>query len=769
MRRRGKRDRSCPGKWESMKKIIRKAVMAVRVWWAIVSRPIYVGKRLEANLRALTAVSIVCIVLGLVLAVVNIATSQDIMLLAAFFTSLAGAGCAYYAGVRKKREIAILFPTVFCAVMFTVYAVTGAGEGAAILWSLLLPIGMCYFVSVKYGTLLSAYHSLLFMLIFYTPLGQKTAMYYSDTFSARFPILFITLSVFTGMAMFQYHRNALLEIDYTEELNAEVARQTAVAEERSRRLEQMSFQTIQTLAHAIDAKDPYTRGHSTRVSQHAVMIAEELGWDRERVNDLRYAALLHDIGKIGVPDSILNKPTRLTDVEFGIIKSHTTMGGDILRDRTAIRAAEDVARSHHERYDGKGYPRGLRGEEITEEARIVAIADAFDAMRSNRIYRRACADDYIRRELKEGRGRQFDPHFTDVFLSLWDRGLLELEADEDNAEGGSLEASSALLKQVMESFAAQNAADDIDLTTGILRRAVGEAAIAKALQEESGCFALLDMDNLKKINDTYGHPAGDRALKLVGDTLAANSENGICCRLGGDEFVLLMKSVTQEEAEARLRRIIDGFAAKKDADVEITDASLSAGAVMCTPADTYAAVFSKADKALYHVKQNGKNGCDFYREEAEAAGNEKIDTDRLVSGLKNSGSYRGALDVEYRQFTKLYEYVTNLERRFAHPFKLVLIELEAAEGAGEQPEALEKAMYYMDRSIRQTIRNVDVVTRYSKRQYLVILVGADLEGVNIVVDRIFRGYYKMSGSGVYSPFYMIIPEAHDEADSRSET
>ena len=753
-----------------MKKIIRKGVMAVKVWWAIVSRPIYVGKRLEANLRALTAVSIVCVVLGLVLAAVNIAMGQDIMLFAAILTALAGAGCAYSAIVLKKREIAILFPTLFCAVMFTVYAVTGAGDGTAILWTLLLPIGMCYFVSVKYGTILSVYYSVLFMLIFHTPLGQKTAMYYSAAFSARFPILFITLSVFTGMAMFQYHRNALLEIDYTEELNEEVARQTAVAEERSRRLEQMSFQTIQTLAHAIDAKDPYTRGHSTRVSQHAVMIAEELGWDKERVNDLRYAALLHDIGKIGVPDSILNKPTRLTDVEFGIIKSHTTMGGDILRDRTAVKAAEDVARSHHERYDGKGYPRGLKGEEISEEARIVAIADAFDAMRSNRIYRRACADDYIRRELAEGRGRQFDPHFTDVFLSLWDRGLLNLEADEDDAgEEGRMEASSALLQQVMESFVSQNAADDIDLTTGVLRRAVGEAAIAKALQEESGCFVLLDMDNLKKINDTNGHPAGDRALKLVGDTLAANSENGICCRLGGDEFVLLMKNVSQEEAEARIRKILDEFDAKKNADVEITDASLSAGAVMCTPADTYAAVFSKADKALYHVKQNGKNGCDFYRAEAESAENERIDADRLVSGLKNSGSYRGALDVEYRQFTKLYEYVTNLEKRFAHPFKLVLIELEAAEGADDQPEALEKAMYYMDRSIRQTIRNVDVVTRYSRRQYLVILVGTDLEGVNIVVDRIFRGYYKMSGSGVYSPFYMIIPEAHDEADSRNET
>lgn len=141
---------------------------------------------------------------------------------------------------------------------------------------------------------------------------------------------------------------------------------------QSERIQKMTLHTIRTLANAIDAKDPYTRGHSTRVSQYAVMIAEALGWKKARINDLRYAALLHDIGKIGVPDSILNKPTRLTDVEFDIIKSHTTTGGEILGERTVIESARDVALSHHERYDGRGYPRGLSGKEITEEARISA-------------------------------------------------------------------------------------------------------------------------------------------------------------------------------------------------------------------------------------------------------------------------------------------------------------------------------------------------------------------------------------------------------------
>ena len=754
-----------------MKRFFKKIILAVRAWWAMLSRPAYVGKRLEANMKALASVSMVCVVLGLILFVVNLLTTRDIMMLAALLTTLAGAGCAYCVIVLKNRDLAILFPTAFCAIMFTVYAITGAAEGSAILWSLLLPIGMCYFVSVKYGIVLSIYYSILFVLVFYTPLGAKTSMYYTSTFAERFPILFITLSIFTGMAMSQYHRNALLEIDYTEELNEEVARQTAIAEERSRRIEQISFQTIQTLAQAIDAKDSYTRGHSTRVSQHAVMVAEALGWDEDRVNNLRYAALLHDIGKIGVPDSILNKPTRLTDVEFGIIKSHTTMGGEILHDKTAVTEAEDVAKGHHEKYDGSGYPNGLKGEEISEEARIVAIADAFDAMQSNRIYRKACDNDYIRRELLEGRGKQFDPHFADVFVALWDQGKLNLSDDtESGEENGNVESSSALLQQVMESFVSQNAADEIDLTTGIMNRTAGETAIAKAMQEENCCFVLLDMDNLKKVNDTNGHTAGDRALKLVGETLTENSENGICCRLGGDEFVLLLKNISQEDAEARIQKVIRTFDEKKAADPQITAASLSAGAVMCTPADTYARVFSMADKALYHVKQNGKDSCDFYSVQLDAAENDSLDTEKLVSGIHNSGSYDGALDVDYRQFAKLYEYIANLDRRFAHPhpYTLVLIELDASAADPARSEELEKAMYYMDQAIRQTIRNVDVVTRYSRRQYLVILVGTDREGADIVVDRIFRGYYKMSGSGIFSPFYTVIPNLLPAAENNSD-
>ena len=747
------------GRLMSMKKRSGTPLIAqIKTVWHDLNQTIYVGDRLRENLSALTFVSIFTMLLGLVLIVYNFLIQRlpfsDVAVLMSFVTFAAGAACAFCSRVLKKREIAILIPTLFCVVVFTVYAVTGYLEGTGILWSLLLPIGMCYFISVKLGILLSLYYSLLYFLLAFTPLGARVAAYYTPAFMIRFPLAYFSLSVFTAIAMIQYHRYVLLEIRYTERLNAEVARQTAVAEERARKIEEMSFLTIQTLANAIDAKDPYTKGHSTRVSQYSVRIAEKLGWNPERISDLRYAALLHDIGKIGVPDSILNNPKKLSEVEYSIIKSHTTMGGDILRDRTMIRSAEDVARCHHERFDGRGYPAGLKGAEISEEARIVAIADAFDAMSSNRIYRKACDPEYIRRELEQGRGTQFDPEFTGIFLQLLKEGVLDEILQKDTPENtGSAESPSALLQEVVEAFAAQNAADSVDITTGVMSRSAGEGAIAKRMQQESGCFAFVDMDNLKKINDTLGHEAGDKALRQLGETLrACLGEENLCCRLGGDEFLLFLPGFTREAAEKQIRILISKFNENKASDPVTSIATLSAGLVMCTPSDTYLTAYNRADKALYHVKQNGKNGYSFFNEESEL---DTTDVNRLVPGIRSAGRYDGGLNVEYRHFARLYDFIENLESRFSQPFKLVLITLTPAEGTGIHIEEQEKAMYYMEQAIRQTIRGVDVLTRYSSRQYLVILVGAKAEGVQGAVDRIFRGYYKMNGSGSFMPGFTV--------------
>lgn len=223
---------------------------------------------------------------------------------------------------------------------------------------------------------------------------------------------------------------ALEELEYLHKnLEREVERQTALARQRELQVEKMSLDTVHALALSIDAKDEYTRGHSTRVAQYSRQLARALGWVPQHVEQLSNAALLHDIGKIGVPDSILKKPSSLDDDEYAIIKNHTLWGSDILKNVSNIPDARVVARSHHERWDGAGYPDGLAGLQIPLCARIVAIADAYDAMSSARVYREPLSRERIRSELLEGRGTQFDPELLDAFLPLFDSGELDKVVD----------------------------------------------------------------------------------------------------------------------------------------------------------------------------------------------------------------------------------------------------------------------------------------------------------------------------------------------------
>lgn len=171
-------------------------------------------------------------------------------------------------------------------------------------------------------------------------------------------------------------------------------------------LEEISLQLMQTFSTTIEAKDEYTRGHSYRVAEYSALIARELNWDEDEIRNLKNAAYLHDIGKIGIPDNILNKPVKLTDEELGVIKEHTVIGAEILKNITLIDHVKEAARSHHERYDGRGYPDGLKGEEIPLYARIIAVADSFDAMKSRRIYRSPLDDQVVYNEIFQNRGTQ---------------------------------------------------------------------------------------------------------------------------------------------------------------------------------------------------------------------------------------------------------------------------------------------------------------------------------------------------------------------------
>lgn len=192
------------------------------------------------------------------------------------------------------------------------------------------------------------------------------------------------------------------------------------AEESRKNVQKLNDTLLRTIARTIDAKDRYTNGHSQRVAKYVAAIAERMGKSSEEQQQFYDAALLHDVGKIHIPDAIINKPTRLTEEEFEYIKLHPVAGYCILRDIRQNALIASAAKWHHERYDGKGYPNGLSGKNIPEVARIVGVADAYDAMTSNRSYRQIMPQDQVRSEIENGRGRQFDPEIADIMLEMID-------------------------------------------------------------------------------------------------------------------------------------------------------------------------------------------------------------------------------------------------------------------------------------------------------------------------------------------------------------
>ncbi len=189
---------------------------------------------------------------------------------------------------------------------------------------------------------------------------------------------------------------------------------------RQKEIEKLSIEVTTALSQTIDAKDKYTKGHSNRVAKYSQLLAKTLGEDEKTQENIYYVALLHDIGKIGIPNAIINKPGKLTDEEYEIIKTHPVIGSDILKTISSMPEISIGARSHHERYDGHGYPDGLAGEEIPWIARIIGVADAYDAMTSNRSYRNYLPQDVVRAEIQKCRGIQFDPRVADAMLELID-------------------------------------------------------------------------------------------------------------------------------------------------------------------------------------------------------------------------------------------------------------------------------------------------------------------------------------------------------------
>lgn len=241
-------------------------------------------------------------------------------------------------------------------------------------------------------------------------------VYKTYLFLVVLEIVIFTIINIVILVHFVLRKNELEKVQV--ELERRVNEQTGELRFQQKKMKRLFVQTVTALSEAVDAKDRYTSGHSKRVAEYSRMIAARMGKSKQEQEEIYRAGLLHDVGKIRVPAEIINKSGKLTDEEYNIIKIHPVTGYHILKGISEDNFIAIAAKYHHERYDGKGYPNGLTGERIPEVARILGVADAYDAMASNRSYRKALPQEVVRSEIEKGRGSQFDPYIADIMLQM---------------------------------------------------------------------------------------------------------------------------------------------------------------------------------------------------------------------------------------------------------------------------------------------------------------------------------------------------------------
>ncbi len=534
----------------------------------------------------------------------------------------------------------------------------------------------------------------------------------------------------------------VLELSHLQKyLVSEVNRQTAVAEDRREKVEKMSIQLIHALVMTLDAKDTYTNGHATRVADYSCLLARKLGWNEKRITTLRNAAILHDIGKIIVPDRVLNKAGNLNDDEFNLIKAHTITGSDILEKSGVLEIARDVARHHHERYDGKGYPDGIYGDQISEEARIVGIADAFDAMSSKRVYRPALPLSSIRDELIRGKGTQFDPDFAGVFIDMFDAGALN-EIIMTNHTGDRDKADN-------------NEGAETEIC-GLLMRSEGERKIENAMAEGKGCLIFFDLDNLKVVNENEGHSAGDRALDLVSRILVDYGK-GIACRYGGDEFLLYLPFATREEGEKSADDIMNDFATRKNGIHEFSKLSLSAGLCLSNPTDNFRDIYNNADKAIYYVKRSGKGNKAFFETADNFEKNHSnIELLMIMQKLKRvKVGQNAAYGYQGKEMEKLLIRLVGEQQENHLDYAYVMMTLENGPGETHQIEEIEESMQNMEYSIKEVVKEHGECIRYSNVQFLIVYKGSNAGAIEGEVEKILTEFYKHSNETRMQPSYSI--------------
>jgi diguanylate cyclase (GGDEF)-like protein/putative nucleotidyltransferase with HDIG domain len=376
---------------------------------------------------------------------------------------------------------------------------------------------------------------------------------------------------------------------------------------RMARLEGDFLEVVRRWGESIESKDVLTQGHCERVADLAGALAAKVGLDETSLFWFRIGALLHDVGKLIIPADLLNRPGQLSDEEWALVRQHPEAGERMLADVQFPWDVSPMVRSHHERWDGRGYPDGLTGDAIPVTARILGIADVYDALTTERSYKRAFshleAMEIMRREV----GKQFDPELFVRFEELVRRGAVKTPPA----------ALRAMPARSTGAIGAVMVSEEDDLTGALVRRAfVNVTAAVLAERRRTGAqvsLFVLDVDQFKSVNDTYGHLTGDDALRLVAGVVREQLRPGqYVGRYAGDEFVVLLPGFDAEAARAfadEVRRTTAGMPIPlRESQGQAMSVTLSIG-VATAPlhGETFEALFTSADRALFEAKRAGRD------------------------------------------------------------------------------------------------------------------------------------------------------------------
>lgn len=521
-------------------------------------------------------------------------------------------------------------------------------------------------------------------------------------------------------------------------------------QEKTRQNEQMTLQTIMTIVNTLDAKDRYTKGHSQRVSEYSVQIARGMGMSESDVEQIRYIALLHDIGKIGIPDSILNKSGRLTKEEFSLMKNHTVVGGDILKDISALPEADIGARYHHERYDGKGYPQGLMGDGIPMLARIIGIADSFDAMTSNRVYRKRLSDEAVIEEIKRCSGSQFDPQVADVFLRLFGEGKIRVISEDvylpsETVFDGAVQSPGQILAAPLWSGTADERMDELTL---VYNKEYGERKLEEYLQTGIGCLLLVDIDALRETNRQLGFIMGDLFITIVARLLKNIGTETILYRSEGDEFICFLCNVSyREPIEAIINHLYRQLDMIKAEDRVLEDLTITIGAAVAKVAGgDRKELISKAKKGVYYSKQIGRNRFWMYEEQAEEMQRDltRRDFDRVLEILHRKDDGWKEHFAGYPEFASLAGHLQKLIQENCHRIQIVMFTIASPEEDAIKIKDKEVVMGYLEEAVRSSLQVRDMTAMISTFQRLVVLMDMPPENVRLVTDQVIVSFYRQN-------------------------